>query len=150
MRIKKKGGSGVHEGDLTPMIDMTFQLIAFFMVLINFTEADQNKTIQLPDSTLAKPPDSPPDFLFTLHLTGEGRVIYGANPNIPFEIEGVTTYLEREISNAMRFGGKAAEITVIIRGDKNAETGKVQQLIKKCQDSGLETFALRVKERVGR
>ena len=38
---------------MTPMIDMTFQLIAFFMVLINFTEADQNQAINLPSSELA-------------------------------------------------------------------------------------------------
>ena len=49
MRIKKTSVNLV-EGDLTPMIDMTFQLIAFFMVLINFTEADQDERIKLPDS----------------------------------------------------------------------------------------------------
>lgn len=36
------------EGDMTPMIDMTFQLIAFFMVLINFAEGDQDQRIKLP------------------------------------------------------------------------------------------------------
>ena len=53
MRVKKIE-SGVHEGDLTPMIDMTFQLIAFFMVLINFTQSEQNERVQLPLSELAK------------------------------------------------------------------------------------------------
>ena len=47
------------ESDMTPMIDMAFQLIAFFMVLINFSEADQNERIHLPSSELAKPPDAP-------------------------------------------------------------------------------------------
>ena len=55
MRIRKKA-EGIHEGDLTPMIDMTFQLIAFFMVLVNFTQTEQNQRIQLPQSELAKPP----------------------------------------------------------------------------------------------
>ena len=31
------------EGDLTPMIDMAFQLIAFFMVLINFTQSGSER-----------------------------------------------------------------------------------------------------------
>ena len=56
MRIKKPD-SGIAEGDLTPMIDMTFQLIAFFMVLINFSQAEQNDKIELPLSELAKPPE---------------------------------------------------------------------------------------------
>ena len=42
---------------MTPMIDMTFQLIAFFMVLVNFADADQNARIRLPSSELAKPAD---------------------------------------------------------------------------------------------
>ena len=41
------------EGDMTPMIDMTFQLIAFFMVLINFAEDNNNQTIKLPASEIA-------------------------------------------------------------------------------------------------
>ena len=58
MRVRRRG-EGIQEGDLTPMIDMTFQLIAFFMVLINFNQSEQNEKIQLPESTLAKPPDAP-------------------------------------------------------------------------------------------
>ena len=42
---------------MTPMIDMTFQLIAFFMVLINFSEVEQDQRITLPASELAKPPE---------------------------------------------------------------------------------------------
>ena len=61
MRLKKKRGSGMHEGDLTPMIDMTFQLIAFFMVLVNFAESEQNEKVLLPSSELAKPPEKAPD-----------------------------------------------------------------------------------------
>ena len=34
MRIQRPK-AGVDEGDMTPMIDIVFQLIAFFMVLVN-------------------------------------------------------------------------------------------------------------------
>ena len=39
MKIKGRGADMV-ELDYTPMIDMTFQLIAFFMILINFSDAE--------------------------------------------------------------------------------------------------------------
>ena len=42
------------EGDMTSMIDMTFQLIAFFMILINFADAEANQDIKLPASQLAE------------------------------------------------------------------------------------------------
>ena len=40
------------------MIDMTFQLIAFFMLVINFSDVEQDQRVQLPASELAKPPTS--------------------------------------------------------------------------------------------
>ena len=70
MRIKKVK-SAIHEGDLTPMIDMTFQLIAFFMVLINFTQSEQDQRIQLPESTLAKPPEAPLELVRAMRAFGE-------------------------------------------------------------------------------
>ena len=39
--------------DMTPMIDVTFQLIAFFMFVLNFSEVDQDQRVNLPSSELA-------------------------------------------------------------------------------------------------
>lgn len=145
MRIKKPK-SGIVEGDLTPMIDMTFQLIAFFMVLINFSQSEQNDRVQLPDSTLAKPPDTPFEFPITLHLTKEGTVIMGGN-EVP--INGLRPLLIKE-ANVLKMDGKGpGDATVIIRAHKEAQTGRVQDVIKECQENRFEKFALRAKEDVG-
>jgi biopolymer transport protein ExbD len=145
MRIKK-AETNIVEGDLTPMIDMTFQLIAFFMVLINFTQSEMNERIQLPDSELAKPPDAPLEHPITLHLTKEGTVIIGGEE---IAITGLGPYLSRE-ANVLRIRGKPlSDATIIIRGHKDAQTGKVQELIRECQKNNFEKFALRAKEDVG-
>jgi biopolymer transport protein ExbD len=145
MRIKKPG-SDIHEGDMTPMIDMTFQLIAFFMVLINFSQGEQNERIQLPDSELAKPPEAPLEYPITLHLTKEGTVIIGGEE---VSIEGLAPYLVRE-ANVLEIQGKPlSDATLIIRGHREAQTGRVQELIRKCQENRFEKFALRAKEDVG-
>jgi biopolymer transport protein ExbD len=146
MRVTKKGGADVAEGDLTPMIDMTFQLIAFFMVLINFTQSEQNERIQLPDSVLAKPPEAPLEFPITIHLTKDGEAIIGGND---VRIEGLGPYLQAEANALALRGEPQSNATVIIRGHKDAKTGKVQDLIKVCQQHGFEKFALRAKEDVG-
>lgn len=128
------------------MIDMTFQLIAFFMVLINFTQSEQNERVQLPDSELAKPPDAPLKHPITLHVTKEGSVIIGGEE---VSVGGLPPYLSRE-ANALRIEGKStADATVIIRAHKDTQTGKVQQVIKVCQENNFEKFALRAKEDVG-
>jgi len=53
---KRKEVEQTAEADMTPMIDMTFQLIAFFMVLINFAEDNMDDRVKLPSSELAKVP----------------------------------------------------------------------------------------------
>lgn len=143
MKIKGNTGSAIAECDMTPMIDMTFQLLAFFMVIVNFTEADQNERIKLPKSTLAKPPDRPLEFPITLHLTDKGTVINGADE---MSIAALPTLLRRERSLAESEGRKAGEANVIIRADKLAKTGKVQELIKVCQENQFENFVLRAME----
>jgi biopolymer transport protein ExbD len=145
MRIKRPESS-LFEGDLTPMIDMTFQLIAFFMVLINFSQNEQNENVQLPESELAKPPEGPLEYPVTLHLMTSAEVIIG-DQQVPLAALG--PFLVREV-NALRSQGKETEeATIVVRADRYAQTGKVQELIQACRDHGFEKFALRAKEDVG-
>ena len=137
----------MHEGDLTPMIDMTFQLIAFFMVLINFTQSETDDRVQLPQSTLAKPPEEALEFPITLQLTRQGSGIIGGTEVL--SIEGLRPYLLNEATVLQQREQQASEATEIIRAHKDAQTGKVQDLIKICQENGFEKFALRAKEDVG-
>ena len=57
------------------MIDITFQLMSFFMFVLNFSDAEQNELIQLPESELAKPSEAVLEYPITLHLTAQGRVL---------------------------------------------------------------------------
>jgi biopolymer transport protein ExbD len=131
------------EGDLTPMIDMTFQLIAFFMVLINFTEADQNEKVQLPASALAKPPDAPFEHPIFVQLTRDGTVIL-AGSEVP--LSGLKPYMIRE-GEFLRLRKKTpSDATVVIRADEDTPTGTVQEIIQICQESKFDTYVLRAKE----
>jgi biopolymer transport protein ExbD len=135
--------SAVVEGDLTPMIDMAFQLIAFFLLLINFSESEQDERIRLPTSELAKPAEAPLDLPVYLHLTRDGNVIINGE-QVPLENVGV--YLDLEAGVIKRKERSPSEATVIIRADARAKTGQVQQLIQLAQGRNFEQFALRVSE----
>lgn len=145
MRVSKRTSSGVLEGDMTPMIDMAFQLIAFFTVMINFSQTESNAAIQLPESQLARPPDAPLEYPITLHLTEKGTVFVGGEEIF---LEGLRPYLVREADVLALQGRPQSEATVIIRGDKDAKTGDVQKLIEICQKNNYEKFALRAQEKV--
>ena len=143
MPVKRKELNVSAEADMTPMIDMTFQLIAFFMVLINFSESDQDQRIKLPASELAKPPDAPLESPLTLQLSEEGLVLFGGDK---VRVDEMGPRLQTERNVIERQGKKVGDASVIIRADAKAKTGLVQELIKQCQQRGFEKFALRVKQ----
>jgi biopolymer transport protein ExbD len=128
--------------DMTPMIDMTFQLITFFMFVMNFSEAEQDDRIQLPLSQLAKPVDGPVEKPITLQLTSKGSVIYAGEL---IGLQDVGGFLEREKSVMIDAGREPTAATVIVRADGSSKTGEVQEIIKICQEKGFEKFALRAK-----
>ncbi len=140
---KRKEYAVSAEPDMTPFSDMTFQLIAFFMVLLNFGEGEQDARIRLPSSELAKPPEGPLESPLVLQLTKKGIVLLMGDET-PVSLMGSKLATEREM--LIRQKKSVAEATVIIRADATAKTGVVQELIKKCQESGFEKFALRVKQ----
>ncbi len=145
MRIRPRGPRGIVEGDLTPMIDMTFQLIAFFMLVINFSDVEQDQRVTLPASELARPPEAPYEHPLTIHLTENDRFIYGGREVT--QLAQLRSALLQETQIILRHTTKnLADVTIIIRADENAKTGLVQQVIQACQELEFERFALRGKQ----
>lgn len=142
MRIRSRGPKGVVEGDLTPMIDMTFQLIAFFMLVINFSDVEQDQRVELPASELANPPSAPYEQPLTIHLTDTGRMIFGGK--VLDELRELQSALLQERQTIERYTSRQlSDVTVIIRADEDAKTGMVQEIIEICQQLEFERFALR-------
>ncbi len=141
MRLTKRPLGQIVEGDMTPMIDMTFQLIAFFMVLINFSDVEQDERINLPASELAKPPDSAYEEPITIQLTNDENIIYAGEE---MNLDQLYVALRREVQLLKAYDDdRLSRATVVIRADFESRTGMVQEIIKACQDVGLDTFALR-------
>lgn len=141
MKFKTKAEK--KELDMTSMIDITFLLIAFFMVLINFSEADQNERIKLPASELAKPPDKPPVEPVVLQIAENGDIIYGG---ATYNAVGLRERLHRYQRLMNSLDKPLSGATVIIRGDGYAQAGQVQDVIQLCRDIGLQNFKLRAKQ----
>ncbi|MGL4594378.1 MAG: ExbD/TolR family protein [Thermoguttaceae bacterium] len=140
---KFKSKAEKKELDMTPMIDIVFLLIAFFMVLISFTEADQNERIKLPISELAKPPDKPPSEPMMLQILPEGNIIYGSKE---YTLDSFRKELERHQRFLKYMKIPFKTVTVIIRADSGTEAGKVQDVIELCQLMQFENFKLRAKQ----
>lgn len=127
--------------DMTPMVDVTFQLIAFFMFVLNFSEVDQDQRINLPASELARPPDVAYDEPITIQLTSDETILYGGEK---LTLAGLKAAMLREAQIIKAHPEKkVSDVTVIIRADRMAKTGKVQEIIQICQQAEFDTFALR-------
>ena len=142
MRVKSKKVD-LAEGDLTPMIDMVFQLIAFFMVLINFAQTESNDRVVLPSSQLVKPPEAPLEFPIILHVTQDGSIILGGDDYTP---QTLRIGLQRELAVIRAEKKDPGDANVIIRAHKDTAAGDVQEVIRVAQEQELVNFALRVKE----
>lgn len=142
MRVQRKPVD-MAEGDMTPMIDMTFQLIAFFMVLINFAQTEANDHVVLPNSQLVKPPEAALEAPIILHVAADGRIYVGGDD---YTAETLRLGLDRELAVIRGEGKTPADANVVIRGHKDCAAGEIQEIVRVCQDSQLVNFALRVKE----
>ena len=140
------------EVDMTPMIDIVFQLIAFFAVITNFEETQADERVKLPRDSLAKPPEVKVEHQLVLNV-GFFRDMEGektdAQPWLFNFVDGEPVLplsagrqLSKEASLFKLKEIDVKDVTVKIRADAQTQTGIVQELIKLCQDSGFEKFAM--------
>ena len=148
MRFKRKDPE-IAEVDMTPMIDIVFQLIAFFMVITNFEQTKADERVKLPTDQLAKPPEQRREHQVVLNIgfnrTKSGKITSGVlvffnGDQIPIDSFGQSLKTEREVYKTK--GVDISDVFVIIRGDAEVKTGQIQEVIKKAQENGFEKFSL--------
>jgi len=144
VRLAKSLGTALVEMDMTPMIDVTFQLIIFFMLAISFAEADQDQRIKLPLSELAKPPEGQLETPLTIQLTDQRTIIFGAQEGTLDRLKPLLE-VEWELLSRRR-KTEPRDATIVLRGDRDAPVGEVQQVMRICQEVGFEQFILRARQ----
>ena len=138
------------EPNLTPMLDMVFQLVTFFMLVINFKSAALDLSLKLPVVGSARPVDSKgQEELLVLNIDNLGTVnVYGVKKR-DREIESYiageaqATLLTARQKQPDIKAGDELPTTVVIRADKNTPFKLLNRVIKACQDSGFRKFALK-------
>lgn len=129
--------------DMTPMIDLTFQLTFFFMLALNFSSDVQSDLIRLPISDIAKPVEGAVETPITVQTLASGQVLFGGDQMTVGALRGP---LEREQAALRSLRGRGhGGATVVIRADRDVPAGKVQEVIRVCQDVGFEKFVLRAR-----
>lgn len=133
------------EPNLTPLLDMVFQLITFFMLVINFKGASLDLSLKLPVLGSARPLDRQGKIEpLVLNIDSDGEVIsYGRTVDIERFIQR-EAHLTREQLKTMGTPVENGEFpaSVIIRADRAASFHVVNRVLKVCQDQGYRQFSL--------
>jgi biopolymer transport protein ExbD len=81
-RRKARNKGDTAKLEMTPMIDVVFQLLIFFIVTLKETDILSNLNVSRPAPDSTTPPDKQVDDLLTIQIGKEGWVVNGA-PYIP-------------------------------------------------------------------
>jgi biopolymer transport protein ExbD len=117
--------------NLTPMIDIVFLLLIFFMVGTRFTELEREFKIQLPSVSEAQPLTSLPDEI-TINVSSDGEL----------RVDGIEMTLQ-ELENRLQTAKKHySDQSVIVRGDANGTYQNVMDVLAACNRSGIQAVSL--------
>ncbi|HEV3006538.1 MAG TPA: biopolymer transporter ExbD [Pirellulales bacterium] len=136
--------------NLTPILDMVFQLITFFMLVINFKAASLDTTLELPVLGSARPIDTGGDTgLLVLNVDAEGqlKVTGRVKKNIEDYIkqEAVASRIYAKIHGHEPPENDKNELLtmVVVRADKATPFKLLNRIIKSCQENGFRRFSLK-------
>lgn len=135
------------EPNLTPILDMVFQLITFFMLVINFKSAQLDMNLRLPVVASARPVDTKGQLdLLVLNINQDGELtVYNTPMDIDSYIaaEAQSSYLAAKRQNPELEPGDELPTTIVIRADKATPFHLLNRVIKACQEHGFRNFSLK-------
>ena len=134
------------EPNLTPMLDMVFQLITFFMLVTNFKAASLDLSLQLPVVGSARSVDTDGVDLLILNIDKGGKLnIYGIPRDIASYIkaEAKASFESAKRENSKFDKKDDLPTTIVVRADKQTPFSLLNVVIKTCQDNGFRKFALK-------
>jgi len=116
--------------ELTPMIDVVFLLMIFFLVASKLDEADRSIDVVLPQASAAKPLTSKPRE-FVVNIDRAGNYYAGARP---VRLEDLRHLLRQAAAD------NPQRQTVIVRADENTAHKFVVGAMDACVQAGIEDY----------
>ncbi len=134
VHIKKSTVAGTLS--LTPLIDVVFLLLIFFLVTSEFEDEERRLDIVLPTATSAAPMTSRPREI-VIDVDAEGAVYLRGRIT---DLEE----LERLLSAAV--ADNPADQSVVIRADRDATFQPVVSVMDVCNRTGISDYSVTTKE----
>jgi len=134
-RKQKNGKSGVGSTlDLTPIVDVVFNLLIFFALSLNFAATSGGINVKLPSASSAEPVKTEQ---LTVNLTQDGQVYYNDEK---INIDDLPTKLQAI---------EDKDSIVIIRADNSVPHGQVVEVMDIVKSGGFSKLAIAVDQAAG-
>lgn len=139
------------EPNLTPLLDVVFQLITFFMLVFKISGDNYDQRVHLPVAGSARPVEGAQvdNDRIVLNIDGRGRLLWsGQTFDMERAIREIRTQAQLVRMNA-KIGGKALQdgdalpTTVVMRADRRVPFSQIYRYISSCQANGFTKFALK-------
>lgn len=140
LRAKRRRQREDVDIDITPMIDMTFLLLIFFLVS---STPDQATAIDLPEAQHGVGVSQLESVVFTIAEGGlKTAPVYAADGRIPgTELPEEPEARRKRIVELVEQGFRENKTNVVIKGDKNVAHREVAQLVKAAsQVAGMKIY----------
>jgi biopolymer transport protein ExbD len=136
--MKIKSDLGEDAGiDMSPMIDMVFLLLIFFLVAATIVK-EQKVPIEIPKAVYAKVPENTVGrFEITVTATGDLFV-----RNTPVDLDGLKELLKPELEND-------PELKILIRADNRARYSMNEKIMEACAEAGANDLIFTAFEKDG-
>jgi biopolymer transport protein ExbD len=137
------------EPNLTPLLDVVFQLITFFMLVINFSQETYDIRIKLPVAPSARPVESSDTVSdrLVLNINQQGRLLFNGRELSAEEADREIRLQAELVKISFRskpdFDPENLPTTVVIRADRGTPFAPVHRLITASQAHGFRKFALK-------
>jgi biopolymer transport protein ExbD len=133
MRRRNRGGATEEAGiDLTPMLDVTFIMLIFFIVTTSFVK-EAGLEVSRPSAKSAKKKESASIF-----------VAIGSNDEIWVDKRQVDIRSVR--ANIERLHAESPEGSVIIQADQGSKTGVLVKVMDQIKLAGVQDISIAAKE----
>lgn len=132
MAVHIKKGHALSVLNLTPLIDVVFQLLLFFLVATRFAAEDRELDVMLPAASEARPLMAQPRELF-VNIDHQGQ----------FYIQGRVVSGD-EVSQLLRQAAinNPAHQSVVIRADKRVQLDAAVFVMNACNQAGISDYRL--------
>ena len=137
MAVDSQSAGPPLEVDMTPLIDVTFLLLVFFMVISVFNEVERTAALELPVALQANIEQDVAKERMIVNVERDGTIrLY----NQTMDMTGFRERLGSYVPFLRALGSRTGEAPIVLRGDRLCEYRHIRDILSAIYAEGFKTI----------